>query len=109
METIRLFHKEKRMYVDVYHFFDNKTVLIFDPHQAAMAKGNGWSIVNMKRLIPEEYVTDEMFMSKSKRNKIKNRLTLTKAIWTCTDGTSFNNCDEAIEHESKILQSEQNE
>ena len=46
-------------------------------------------------------------MSKSERNKIKERLTLTAAVWTCTDGISYSTCDEAIKHEQEVINNAQ--
>lgn len=104
---MKLFYKDKHCEVEVYSFFENKTALIFDPQQASKSKGNGWQIVAMKRLVPLEYVTNDMYMSKSKRNEIKRRLTLTTAIWTCTDGTEFTSCDDAIAYEQTLMENEE--
>lgn len=49
--------------------------------------------------------------SKTERNKIKEKLTLDKAIWVCSDGTSFlslienhhEGLNEAIKHEKGLL------
>ena len=103
---IELFSKVSHCTVKVYNFFDNKTALIFDPNQAGRCKGNGWQIVAIKNLIPLEYVTNDMYMSKSVKNKIKERLVLSYAIWTCTDGTNFNNCEAAIDHERALMAEE---
>ena len=111
METnntyLELFCKITHCNVKVYKLFDNKTALIFDPRQAGRCKGNGWQIVAMKNLIPLEYVTDEMFMSKTEKNKIKERLTLTQATWTCTDGVDFDDCEKAIIHERDLMAAEE--
>ena len=100
---IELFSKASHCTVRVYNFFDNKTALVFDSNQAGRCKGNGWQIIAIKNLIPLEYVTDDMFMSKSEKNKIKERLTLTQAIWTCTDGVDFDDCEKAIIHEKELM------
>lgn len=103
---MQMFYKKGNCIVEVYHFFENKTVLIFDPNIAGHQNGNGWTYVSIKMLIPIEYYNehkDNCFMSKSERNKIKERLTLTKAEWTCTDGVSFNSCDDAINHEMEVI------
>ena len=47
-------------------------------------------------------------MSKTERNKIKERLTLSSAQWTCSDGIVFNDCDKAIKHEYEIMTNEKN-
>ena len=103
---IELFSKVSHCTVNVYNFFDNKTALVFDPNQAGRCKGNGWQIIALKNLIPPEYVTDEMFMSKSEKNKIKERLILTQATWTCTDGIDFDDCEKAIIHEKELMKEE---
>lgn len=106
---MQMFHRKDNCIVEVYHFFENKTALIFNPCIAGHQNGNGWSYVSMKSLIPIEYYNehkDNGFMSKSERNKIKERLTLTKAEWTCTDGVSYDSCDAAINHEIEIMKTE---
>lgn len=103
---MQMFYKNDKCIVEVYHFFENKTALIFSPHMASKQNGFGWVYAPMKNLIPLEYYNehkDNCFISKSERNKIKERLALTKAEWTCTDGFSFNSCDEAINHEMEIM------
>lgn len=103
---MQMFYKKDNCIIEVYHFFENKTALIFNPAIAGNQNGNGWSYVSIKTLIPMEYYNehkDNYFMSKSERNKIKERLTLTKAEWTCTDGTSYNSCDDAINHEMEVI------
>jgi len=103
---MQMFYKNDKCIVEVYHFFENKTALIFSPHMASKLNGFGWVYTPMKNLIPLEYYNehkDNCFMSKSEKNKIKERLTLTKAEWTCTDGLSFNSCDEAIKHEMEVI------
>ena len=40
-------------------------------------------------------------------NKIKERLTLTEATWTCSDEISFKDFDKAILHEREIMEQEQ--
>lgn len=101
---MKLYYKKDNMLVDVYHFFEDKTALIFRPSI------QGWEKVKISNLVPEEYYdpTKAGFMSKTERNKIKERLTLTHAIWTCTDGTDFEDCNKAIEHEITLKQKEDN-
>lgn len=101
-----MFYKSDKCIVEIYNFFDNKTVLIFSPQAANQQHGNGWIYTSIKNLIPIEYYNehkDIFLMSKSERKKIKERLTLTKAEWTCSDGLSFNFCDSAIKHEMEIF------
>lgn len=103
---MQMFYKADNCIVEVYHFFENKTALIFNPNLAGKQNGSGWMYVAIKNLIPIEYYSkckNNYFMSKSERNKIKERLVLTKAEWICTDGKTFTSCNEAIEHEIEVM------
>lgn len=105
---IKMFYINDACEVTVYQFFEDKTALIFSPISASRQKGKGgWLKVSVKNLLPldfySEYFNRKGFMSKTEKNKIKERLTLTQAVWTCSDGTSFTNCDEAIEYEKIIM------
>lgn len=103
---MQMFSKNENRIVEVYKFFDNKTALIYNPLVASRQNGNGWCITPLKNLIPLEYYNEHkenFFLSKTEKNKIKERLTLTKAEWTCTDGTSFNSCEDAINHEMEVM------
>jgi len=106
---IKMFHKKYNFLVDVYHFYDDKTALIFNPYLASKQNGNGWEKTKINVLIPEEYYNEfsKDFVSKSQRNMIKKRLTLTSAVWTCTDGEDFTDCDAAIAHEKEIMEKEE--
>lgn len=65
---------------------------------------NMFETVDMKTLLPLDYsFNNGDVASKSEKNKIKEKLTLSHAEWTCTDGTVFNNCNDAIEHQRKLL------
>lgn len=101
---VELFSKVSHCTVRVYSFFDNKTALVFDPNQAGRCNGNGWQTIALKKLIPLEYVTNDMYMSKTTKNQIKERLVLSHAVWTCTDGTSFDNCEAAIDYERALME-----
>jgi len=105
---MRMYFKKEGSEVEVYHFFENNTALIFSPSLAGRQNGNGWSKVKLGQLIPLEYFNKETngFMSKTERNKIKDKLTLTKALWTCSDGESFEDCDKAIAHEKEVMEKE---
>lgn len=111
---MKMFYKKDNTFVEVYNFFakDGKSVaLIFSP-SAQGKQGNGWIEVKPSQLIPKEYydpTTVKGFMSKTQRNKIKKRLSLTSAIWTCSDGTSFSDIENAIAHEKEIMEKENNE
>ena len=108
---MEMYFKRNNCVVKVYKFFEDKTALIYNPSIAGKQSGNGWEKVKLSTLIPIEYTEyiDEYkkgFMSKTEKNKIKERLTLTKAEWTCTDGSIFNSCEEAIIHEKEIMNKE---
>ena len=107
---MKMYFKKEDCEVEVYHFFEDKTALIFSPYLASIQNGNGWNKVKLGQLIPLEYFNKETngFMSKTERNKIKSRLTLTKALWTCSDGESFEDCDKAIAHEKEAIEKEVN-
>ena len=65
---------------------------------------NMFETVQMKILVPLDYsFNNGDLASKSEKNKIKEKLTLSYAEWTCTDGTVFNNCNDAIEYQRKLL------
>ena len=102
---MKMYFKKDESEVEVYHFFENNTALIFSPSLAGRQNGNGWSKVKLGQLIPLEYFNKETngFMSKTARNKIKDRLTLTKAVWTCSDGENFEDCNKAIAHEKEVM------
>jgi len=103
---MQMFSRNANSIVEVYKFFDNKTALVYSPPLASRQNGNGWCLTQLKYLIPLEYYNEHkenFFLSKTEKNKIKERLTLTKAEWTCTDGVSFDSCEEAIKHEMEIM------
>lgn len=102
---MKLYYKKDNCMVEVYHFFEDRTALIFNPSLAGRCNGTGWDKVKISSLIPEEYADTykKGFTSTTEKNKIKKRLTLSYAEWTCTDGKIFNSCDDAIEHERKIM------
>jgi hypothetical protein len=107
---MKMFYKKDNCFVEVYNFFEDRTALIFSPSTAGRQNGNGWEKVKVGQLIPENYydANSDAFISESTRTKIKKRLTLTRAEWTCTDGLIYNNCDEAIAHE-RVLMKKENE
>lgn len=104
---MKMYYKGHGCVVEVAQIFENKKAMIYSPLLAARQQGNGWVKVSLKDLMPEEvykeYYFDGKYVSKTERNKLKERLTLTKAVWTCTDGTDFEDCNEAIAHEKAIV------
>ena len=108
---MKMYYRKNEIIVEVYHFFEDKTALIFSPDIAAKQNGNGWERVKMGQLIPLEYFDehDKRFMSKTKQKKIKERLTLTEALWTCSDGIAFKDFNKAILHERELKIQEEKE
>ena len=107
---MKMFYRKDNCLVEVYKFFEDKTVLIFSPATAGRQNGNGWEKVKIGQLIPEDYYDtyNNTFISESTRTKIKKRLVLAQAKWTCTDGAIFNDCDKAIGHERELMEKENN-
>ena len=104
---MKMYDKKSTNVVEAVDFYSDGTVLIYDPYLGAKQNGNGWYTVKRNRLIPADYA--EMFitgMSKTEKNKIKQRLTLVSASWETTDGKVFDHLDNAIEHEKKLIESE---
>ncbi len=103
---MQMYYKKDNCLVEVYHFFEDKTALIFSPSTAGRQNGNGWEKVKISQIIPLEYYNENKkgFMSKTERNKIKERLVLSEAKWTCSDGVFFNDCDKAIAHERNLME-----
>ena len=109
---MKMFYKKDNALVEVYKIFienGKPSALIFSP-SAQGGNNNGWIKVNkISQLIPEEYynpAATKGFMSKTQRNKIKKRLSLTSAIWTCSDGIKFSDIEDAIAHEKEIMEEE---
>jgi len=108
---VQMYDKTDNCLVEVYEFsYAEHSALVFSPSLAGKQNGNGWKKTKLKNLIPLEYYKEYArgFMSKSEKNKIKKRLTLTSAIWTCTDGTEFTDCEAAIKHEYELVEEEEN-
>lgn len=103
---MKMFYKKDNCLVEVYKIFENNTALIFSPFIADKQNGNGWQKIKMNQLIPEDYYNNNLnsIITGNEKSKIKKRLTLTQAEWTCTDGLIFNNYDEAIMHERELME-----
>lgn len=107
----KMYHKKSQSIVYAYKFFENGSVLIYSPAEAGHTHGeNGWQRVKIGSLILldyyEEHYKDEHFLSQTKLNKIAKRLKLTQAIWETTDGMSFSDKKEAINHELELVERE---
>ena len=100
---MKMYDKKSTNIVEAVDFYSDGTVLIYDPNLGAKQNGNGWITVKRNRLIPADYA--EMFisgMSKTEKNKIKERIKLYYAEWQTTDGEIFHDIDKAIEYESNL-------
>lgn len=103
-----MWHKKKNEDVKVVAIEkrNNKNyALVYITSIATNQNGNGWFWVCMKDLIP--YPQAEAYkpggMSKTYKNKIKSHLNLSYAEWTCTDGSTYTDIEEAIQHQEKLL------
>lgn len=106
-----MWYKNHSCIVTVYNFNIDGSVLIYSPSLAGKQNGNGWIKVKLKELIPLEYYNEHSnnFQSKTVANRMKARLTLTSAVWTCTDGTKFTDFKEAAAHEYELYNKEKKE
>lgn len=102
-----MFYKKNEEFVEVYKFFENKTALIFSPKLQNNRK-NGWEIVKLGQLLPENYynANKEDFITKEIRNKIKNRLNSVPGLWFSSDGMAFKDFEKAISYEKKLIEKE---
>lgn len=101
---MKMYDKKSTNVVEAVDFYSDGSVLVFDPNLADRQNGNGWITIARKRLIPidyaEKYITG---MSKTEKNKIKERLALVEATWATSDGNLYHNIDTAIEHEKNLM------
>ena len=106
----KMWDKKRKMIVHVATMFrDNHLIaVVYNPSMAGNQNGNGWEIVRAKHLIPMEYFDDysEGFMSKSYRNKMKERLEIVSIELMTTDGQIFDSYNKATEHESELYEAE---
>ena len=101
---MKMYDKKSTNVVEAVDFYSDGSVLVFDPNLADRQNGNGWITIKRNRLIPIEYAEKYITgMSKTEKNKIKERLTLVEAGWETSDGLVFYNVDEAIEHEKLVV------
>ena len=111
METITMWHKDYKCDVIIYEFNTEAngslTALCYIPTLGGQQNGQGWQKVKMSKLIPYPYAeTYKTGMSKTEKNKIKDMLKLTYSEWTCADGNVFNNVEEAIDYQRKLIEKE---
>lgn len=104
---MKMYDKKSTNVVEAVDFYSDGTVLIYDPNLGSRQNGNGWITVKRNRLIPADYA--EMFisgMSKTEKNKIKDRLKLYYAEWMTSDGEVYKDIDLALNHEKQLMESE---
>lgn len=113
METMKMWNRDSGRNVDVYSIdYEKKIAYCFDPYLCQQQNGNGWQSIKLGKLVPYPYAEDyKTGMSKTTRNKIKSFLTLTNAIWTCTDGMDFDHAhiEDAIQHQAELLKKGEDE
>ncbi len=104
----KMYYKKNKTIVDLYKIKEDGTAVVFIPTLANQQYGNGWQTVKLGQLVPIEYWNENLqkVMTKTQKNQIKDRLKLIKAEWECTDGIVYENCEEAIIHESEIMAKE---
>lgn len=103
----KMYFKKHNCLVHVYNIYQDKHLMALIWSPGDTSNGSGWMKVRAKELLPMEYFNGSSgFESKSYRNRIKSRLTLVKATWECTDGTQFDNANEAIEYEKQFYEAE---
>ena len=104
---MKMYDKKSTNVVEAVDFYSDGTVLVYDPNLSARQNGNGWITIKRNRLIPADYA--EMFisgMSKTEKNKIKDRLKLYYAEWMTSDGEVYKDIDLALNHEKQLMESE---
>ena len=107
-EEMRL--KKSEQVVRVYSIQDNMA-LVFDPERYKK-QNNGWEKVKVSSLVPLDYpVNSDQYISKTQKNKARQRMWLTSAIWLTTDGKEWAHEDyeEAINHEIELMKREKGE
>lgn len=95
---MKMYYKKRNCLVEVGAIFENGTAKVFLPDVM------NWTTVKLSKLVPEEYWDKENknYISKTERNKIKEKLTLSHAVWTCSDGVSFQDIEQAINYERSL-------
>ena len=103
----KMYFKKHNCLVHVYEFYSDKHLMAIIWTPGGTDNGSGWMRVRAKDLIPMEYFDGASgFQSKTYKNRIKERLKLVNATWECTDGTQFDNVNQAIEYEKVFYEAE---
>lgn len=106
---MKMFFTNRKIFVEVVAVYSDRTAMIFDPYIASRnGSAAAWSIVKLKHLIPAEYVDEKTggFISKTEKNKLKERLTLHNTEWEATDGSLFTDVEDAISYEQHLVNRE---
>lgn len=101
-EEMRL--KKNGVVVRVYEIQDGRAY-IFNP-EAFQKVNNGWESVKLSQLVPMDFpINSKEYISKTTKNKAKNRMKLMDAIWKTSDGIEWKheNIQEAIQHEIELM------
>lgn len=96
--------------VRVYNITDG-IATIFNP-EMYFKVNNGWQKVKVSLLVPIDFPVDSAdCVSKTKRNKAKERMVLVDAIWRTSDGVEWKHSEieEAILNEVAIMEAERND
>lgn len=107
-----MYNRKNGKRYEVYHYFpgagDHMIAVCYDTEQAGSC-GQGWCRMRLKDLVPEAHANKftGQYMSNTKRNAVKRQLKLSDAVWTCTDGITYDHrhLDDAIEHQRQIMES----
>lgn len=93
--------------VRVYDITDGMAT-IFNPEMYYKVN-NGWMKVKASNLVPIDFpINSADSVSKTKKNKAKERMTLVDAVWRTSDGIDWQHCEieEAILHEISLMEAE---
>ena len=72
---------------------------------------NGWQKIKLSQLVPMDFpINNKDYISKTKKNKAKDRMKLIEATWQTSDGNLWNHSDidAAVEHELCLMNLEEN-
>lgn len=82
-----------------------KVAVIFCPSQYKKVN-NGWLYIKVSLLVPRDFpVCSKDYVSKTQKNKAKDRMKLIDATWQTSDGNlwSHSDIDAAVEHELFLM------
>lgn len=104
-----MYHRKNGKRYEVYDYITEEGkhtfAICYDTEQAGRC-GQGWCRMRLKDLVPAAHANPitGQFMSKSERNRIKEKLQIVSATWKCTDGELYDHSmlNEAIEHQRNL-------